>query len=210
MAHIPVVNALVPMDPRIKENPYARFMGKRLSDRVKEIQESYQNTHYADLRHEMELMRATAIDILDMYRIAELESDEFKRCSMAMTAGVALRGVLAQIRDMAVACMQIEKELKGKHDPQITNNFIMQTVEVVTRLAQKQERIGFEASTFIKQVVEEVDKYVAYQGDGQAGVQHSGLGGQSSGGITPTAITPDMGALSMDDSIPYCTQPVSA
>lgn len=133
----------VALAKEIKENPYARFMTKSLADRCFEIQQQEGAGHWASLRAELVLAKATLADVVRMWAaMHELPPDFKERQSRILEAGAMLRDAIKEIGDLAAKAAQIETTLRDKHDPTITMQFIQQTVKVMDNALRQAEEEG--------------------------------------------------------------------
>lgn len=125
----------------VNDNPYAAFMSETLIERVNQLQQRGAE-HWASVKHELDLARATLADCVHFYSaVTLLPNDQKGKSDALLAAGQILRQAITDIARIARTAAQIESELKDRHDPAITLQFVQQVVRVVDhRLREAEER----------------------------------------------------------------------
>lgn len=147
----------------LRYNPYAKYLTQTLADRCAALQREEADGHWASLRAELDLARNTLVDTVQFYAGAHsLPMDVVGRLETIMQAGALLRTAIDEISTLAVKAAKVESELKDKHDPRVTLQFIQQTVSVVDHRLREAERLGVlnDADSLIQQITSDVGSEV--------------------------------------------------
>jgi hypothetical protein len=144
---------LIPMYP-VRINPYCAHMGNTLAARVAEIQRTEaQNQiqygeHWASVRNELELMRASLVDVLVLYNAAteapcdnSLEQIE-RKLKAINSSGALLRDILREVERFSNSAVELEDRLAGKHDPAVTYRLMQEFTAIVGKKLREYELTG--------------------------------------------------------------------
>ena len=166
---------------RIKALKYSGFMGRTLQERVDRLAEDLKPAE--SLRDELDLMRALAIDAMQLYSMSDAVTDPEKAAEMKLRAGDHVKDALNQIRDMAHAMVRIENMSREASDIAMIGNLANQFVQCVDRVLFDHDGESMDAQLLADEITKQIRQSVVLES-------------------TATTMTPDQDVMDMIGSVP--------
>jgi len=152
---------------------YARVLGQRLADRVREL--DGRKNAAINLRDELTLMRAVAMDAIEQYEkihtgiaaaVAAGKLTDAKQAELTASAMSYVAMALEKVRDMAVAAQRVEREVGV--DIGAVQAVLLQSVKIVDeRVVEYADRMisaGIDPQEFIDGISERVHTEIRITG----------------------------------------------
>jgi hypothetical protein len=185
---------------RIADNPYAGYMSASLAERCEEIQREQVSGHWTSLKAELAIARVTLGDMVQFYAaMHQLPPSQSGREAAILDAGRLLRDAIEAVGAIAMKAAKVESEMRDKHDPTVTLQFIRQAVLVIDeRLREAEERGELrDAEGLIREITMGVDEQVRLPLDSPFTLNNT----STSVGTTPSSLVEEQ-VRAMIDTVP--------